>query len=115
MFPRTWNGLTLFGQNLDRLLLIEGDRALELRRSYAGVDLRGVYARMSQERTNLLEVVMLFEHFHRDSMTKVMWLEFGDADHSAVDLAEPPDVLARHRGTCLANRATTPGRPEERS
>ena len=41
-------------------------RALELRRSDARIDLRGVDPRGTEERAHLLEVVVLLEHFHRD-------------------------------------------------
>src|SRR5215831_2225281 len=58
--------------------------------------------------------MVLLENFHRDTVTEIMGLEFGEADPLAVNLAEAPDVLARHRLACLAHRTTTPSGPEER-
>src|SRR2546425_3366614 len=104
----------LFGQDLDRSLLIERHHALELSRPDARVDLGRVDTRMSQECTDLFKVMMLLENFHRHTMAKVMGLELGIADHPAIDFAEPPDVLARHRRARLADRAAAPGGPEDR-
>ena len=45
---------------------------------------------------------MLLENFHRDTVSQIMRLELGVADHPAVDLAEPPDATTtrrRERGT----------------
>src|SRR5262249_35822160 len=80
----------------------------------ARVDLGGVDTRVPKQRADLLEVMMLFEDFHGDTMAEVMGLELREADHPAVDLAEPPDVLAGHWRAGRADRAPPPGRPEER-
>ena len=75
----------LVGQDFDRSLLVERHRALELSRPDARVDLGRVDPRVAQERADLLKVMMLLEHFHGDTMTEVVGLELGEADHPAVD------------------------------
>src|SRR5262245_3658564 len=87
---------------------------LELGRPDARVDLRRVEPRVAKQGAHLLEVVVLLEDFHGDTVAQVVGLELGDADHPAVDLAQPPNVLARHRGARLAHGAPAPRRPEER-
>src|SRR5437660_12601406 len=95
--PRTWNAFTSsLGQDLDRLLLVERHRALELRRPDAGVNLGGVDARMSQERADLLEVVMLLEDFHCDTVAQVMRLELGVADHLVSLLKKSSGAINLH-------------------
>ena len=39
------------------------------------------------ERADLLEVVMLLEDFHGDTVAQIMRLELGETDHPAIDLA----------------------------
>jgi hypothetical protein len=67
----------LFGQDLDRFLLVERHRALELSRPDARVDLGCIDSRVSQERADLLKVMVLLENFHRHTMAQVVGLELG--------------------------------------
>jgi hypothetical protein len=64
----------LFGQDLDRFLLVERHRALE---PDARVDLGCIDSRVSQERADLLKVMVLLENFHRHTMAQVVGLELG--------------------------------------
>src|SRR5713101_2171025 len=103
---------SLLVENLLRLLLVERHRALQLWRPNRRVDLRRVQARVPEERAHLLEVMMLLQHFERHAVPQIVRLEHRVADQPAVDLAEPPDVLARHRSPGLATTPPTPCRPE---
>jgi hypothetical protein len=81
---------------------------LELRRPDARVDLRRVDARVAEQGSHLLEVVVLLEDLHDDAVPQVVRLELRVADHLAVHFAEPPDVLPRHRRTRLADAPAAP-------
>ncbi|MFO0771308.1 MAG: hypothetical protein U0173_10295 [Nitrospiraceae bacterium] len=58
--------------------------------------------------------MMLCVNFHRHTMTQVMGLQHGRADHAAIDFRQPPDVFSRHRLPGFPRAATLPARPEQR-
>ncbi len=93
---------------------IKRDGALELGRPNARIDSRRVDAAVTEQGADLLEVVVLLEHFHRSTVAQIVGLQLRDPEPTSVDLAEPPDVLTRHRRPHLADAAVTPARKEQR-
>jgi len=64
----------LVAQHLERLLLVERHRAVQLCGPELVLDLRGVDTLMPEPRANLLEVMVLLENLHRNAVAHVVQL-----------------------------------------
>lgn len=74
-------------QHLPRRLLVKRHGLFQLCRTNHRIDLRGINARMSKQRAHLLQVVPLFQHFHRNAMAEIMRLQHRIADHPSIEFA----------------------------
>src|SRR2546423_766195 len=84
-----------------------------MRRTNHRIDLCRVDARMPEQRPNLLQVMLLLQHFHRDPMTQIMGLQHRVPNEPPIGFAEPPNVFPLHRLSTLSDGPPSPQRPEQ--
>ena len=64
---------------------------------------------MAEQRTDFLQVVMLFQHIYGDAMPEIVRLQRRATDGTAAHLAEAPDILSGHGRTRLTDNPSRGG------